>query len=100
MSQVKCFMARILRSSQKWRKAAEPVSQRIQTISAPGIWVTVGTMKQSFPDGSDCKESACNAGDRGLIPGLGRTPGEGNSCPLQYSGLENPMNYSPWGHKE
>ena len=42
------------------------------------------------PGGSDCKESACTAGDLGLIPGLGRTPGEGNSSPLQYSCLENP----------
>ena len=37
------------------------------------------------------KESACNAGDPGLIPGLGRSPGEGNGYPLQYSGLENSM---------
>ena len=40
-------------------------------------------------------------GDLGSIPGLGRSPGEGNSYPLQYSGLENSMDlYSPWGHKE
>ena len=38
------------------------------------------------------KESACNVGDLGLIPGLGRSPGEGNDKPLQYSCLENPMN--------
>ena len=44
-----------------------------------------------FPGGSDGKESARNAGDSGLIPGLGRFPGEGNSYPLQYSGLENSM---------
>ena len=44
-----------------------------------------------FPGGSDNKEFACNAGDLGLIPGLGRAPGEGNSYPLQYSGLENSM---------
>ena len=44
-----------------------------------------------FPGGSADKESACNAGDLGLIPGLGRSPGEGNSYPLQYSGLENSM---------
>ena len=37
------------------------------------------------------KESACNAGDPGLIPGLGRSPGKGNGYPLQYSGLENSM---------
>ena len=45
------------------------------------------------------EESACNAGDLGLIPGLGRSPGEGKGYPLQYSGLESSMD-SPWGHKE
>ena len=44
-----------------------------------------------FPGGSAGKESACNAGDVGLIPGLGRSPGEGEGYPLQYSGLENFM---------
>ena len=44
-----------------------------------------------FPGGSAGKESACNAGALGLSPGLGRLPGEGNSYPLQYSGLENSM---------
>ena len=44
-----------------------------------------------FPRGSAGKESACNAGDLGSIPGLGRSPGEGEGCPLQYSGLENSM---------
>ena len=41
------------------------------------------------------KESACNAGDLGSIPGLGRSPGEGKGYPLQYSGLENSMDYIP-----
>ena len=44
-----------------------------------------------FSGGSAGKESTCNARDLGLIPGLGRSPGEGNSYPLQYSGLENSM---------
>ena len=44
-----------------------------------------------FPGGSDDKETACNAGDLGSIPGLGRSPGEGNGYPLQYSCLENSM---------
>ena len=44
-----------------------------------------------FPGGSEVKASACNAGDLGLIPGSGRSPGEGNGHPLQYSCLENPM---------
>jgi len=50
-----------------------------------------------FPGGSDGKESACNAGDQGLIPGLRRFPGEGNGNPLQYSCLENPMPRGPGG---
>ena len=45
-----------------------------------------------FPGGSAGKESACNAGDLGLIPGLGRSPGEGKGYPLRYSGLENSIN--------
>ena len=49
-----------------------------------------------FPGGSDCKESACNAGDLGLIPGLGRSPGEKNGYPLQYFFLENPMDRGAW----
>ena len=44
-----------------------------------------------FPGGSEVEESACNAGDLGSIPGSGRSPGEGNGNPLQYSCLENPM---------
>ena len=49
-----------------------------------------------FLGGSDGKESACNAGDLGSIPGLGRSPGEGKGYPLQYSGLENPMERGAW----
>ena len=49
-----------------------------------------------FPDGSDVKESACSAGDLGLISGLGRSPGEGNGYPLQYSCLENSMDRGAW----
>ena len=61
-----------------------------------------------FPGGSDCKESTCNVGDLGLIPGSGKSPEEGNGNPLQYSCLENPRihgqrslaGYSPWDRKE
>ena len=49
-----------------------------------------------FPCDSDGKESACNAGDPGSIPGLGRAPGEENGNPLQYSHLENPMDRGGW----
>ena len=48
--------------------------------------------------GSDGKESTCKVGDMGSIPGLGKSPGERNGYPLQYSGLENSIDYSPWGH--
>ena len=50
-----------------------------------------------FPDSSVGKESACNAGDPGLIPGSGRSPGEGKGYPLQYFGLENSMDYTVHG---
>ena len=59
-----------------------------------------------FPSGSDSKNPPANAGDTGSIPGLGRSLGEGNSNPVQYSCLENPLDrrsltgYSPWGCKE
>ena len=56
--------------------------------------------------GSDSRESACNVGDLGSVPGLGRFPGGGHGNPLQYSCLKNPheqrslVGYSPWGRKE
>ena len=49
-----------------------------------------------FPGGSEVKVSAWNAGDQGSIPGSGRSPGEGNGNPLQYSCLENPMERGAW----
>ena len=49
-----------------------------------------------FPGGSDGKESACNAGDSGSIPGSGRSPREGNGYPLQYSCLKNSMDRGAW----
>ena len=61
---------------------------------------------QGFPGVSDGKESACSVGDPDLIPGLGRSPGEGHHNPLQYSCQGNPhgqrrlVRYNPWGHKE
>ena len=62
-------------------------------------------LNDDFPGGSDGKASACVAGDQGSVPGWGRSPGEGNGKPLQYSCLEIPWmeesaGYSPWGHKE
>ena len=51
---------------------------------------------KGFPGGSEVKASACNIGDLGSIPGSGRSPGEGNGSPLQYSCLENPMDRGSW----
>ena len=63
-------------------------------------WTTVRSASihevDGFPGGSDSKESACNSGDLSLIPGSGRSPGEGNGYPLQYSCLENSMNIGAW----
>ena len=53
-------------------------------------------MCHHFPGGSDGKVSAYNAGDPGSVPGSGRSPGEGNGNPLQYSCLENPMDGGAW----
>ena len=53
-------------------------------------------LPMDFPGGSDGKASAYNTGDLGSIPGLGRSPGEGNGNPLQYSCLENPMDGGAW----
>ena len=53
-------------------------------------------LDRRFPGGSDDQVSACNAGDLGLIPGLGKSPGEGNGNPLQYSCLENSMDGRAW----
>ena len=53
-------------------------------------------LPQFFPGGSDGKASVYNAGDLGSNPGLGRSPGEGNGTPLQYSFLENPMDGGAW----
>ena len=56
----------------------------------------ISSLSFGFPGGSEVKASAYNAGDPGSIPGLGRSPGEGNDNPLQYSCLENPMEGGAW----
>ena len=74
-------------------------------IKAYSCLILSWTLKKGAGDSED-KESACNAGDAGLIPGSGRSPGEGNGNPLQYSCLEISINqrslaaYSPRGRKE
>ena len=58
--------------------------------------IIVGKAFLGFPGGSEGKASAHNAGDLGLIPGSGRSPGEGKGNPLRYSCLENPMDREAW----
>ena len=70
-----------------FRAAPEPhLMISLSNVSLP---LEFSLIYMGFPCGSAGKESSCNAGDLGSIPGLGRSPGEGNGYPLQYSGLEN-----------
>ena len=78
-----------------------PLSSCLQSFPASGESVHFSNMcyllvHQSFTGGSGCKTSAYNVGDLGLIPGSGRSPGEGNGNPLQYSCLDNPMDTGAW----
>ena len=63
----------------------------LYTLSSAAYWILI-----QFPGGSEVKVSASNVGDPGSIPGSGRSPGEGNGNPLQYSCLENPMDGEAW----
>ena len=69
-------------------------------LNCHSMWLikkkSMTSRKLGFPGNSTGKESACNAGDPSSIPESGRSAGEGNGCPLQYSGLENSMDYSSW----
>ena len=62
-------------------------------FTSPSWLLSIYSKSLCFPCGSAGKESTCNVGDLGSIPGLGRSPGEGKGYPLQYSGLENSMDY-------
>ena len=72
---------------QKSKKITQNERKYLSFISEFGL---------GFPGGSEVKAPACNAGDLGSIPGLGRSPGEGNGNSLQYSCLENPMDRGAW----
>ena len=71
-------------------------SQPIPTYCLDRQLLLLPWPSMSFPGDSDNKESACNAGDPGSVPGWGRSPGEGNGYPLPYSCLENPMDRGAW----
>ena len=86
-----------------WSEALgqETLSQFLRIQANSNIFLVTGSHFLGFPSGSAGKESTCNVGDLGLIPGSGRSPREGNSYPLQYSGLEKfHAPYRPWGRKE
>ena len=86
-------------STLAWRIPWTEKPGRLQSMGSQRVghdWVTFPfpfptIFPWGFPNGSDFKESACNAGDAGLIPGSGRSPGEGSGNPLQYSCLGSPM---------
>ena len=95
--------------SRKWRCAGSRLlwperelpatnEQGLQGLQHPAIPSSFenGLCQQFFPGSSDSKESPCDAGDMGLIPGLGRSPGEGHGNPLPYSCLVNPMDRGAW----
>ena len=65
-------------------------------VHTVAISVKISSLYWGFPGGSDGKESACSAGDLGSISGSGRSPGEGNGNPLQYSCLGNPLYREAW----
>ena len=75
-----------LKTWHNWIIVLKTREQFLESWESSYLWE-----KGGFPSSSAGKESACNVGDLSLIPGLGRSPGEGNGCPLQYSGLENSM---------
>ena len=97
----KCFIRRpeliLLKENFSGRRESQMEAQRCGTKDG-GQNKYMGTSKcvLGFPGSSGSAESACNAEDLGSIPGLGRSCGEGNSNPLQYSCMENPMDRGAW----
>ena len=96
------FRARVL----EWGAITFSVSRIKRQINRICLSFFMSEVKMGFLGGSDGKESSCNVGDPGSIPGLGRSPGGRHGNPLQSSSLENPhgqkslASYSPWGRKE
>ena len=78
-------------------KAEKRMGWRSRLAWGDGMKKILGEKKSPFPHSSVGKESACNAGDPGSIPGLGRSAAEGKGYPLQYSGLENSMDCTVHG---
>ena len=90
------FLPGEIRDGGAWWAATYGVAQsrtRLKRLSSSSSSKVEG---KGFPNSSVGKESACNVGDPGSIPGSGRSPGEGNGYPLQYSCLENPKDRGAW----
>ena len=83
-------------SGGRWKSPAQQYSTQHRVFPEPCFSFLPSSCQHSFPDGSDGKESAWNMRDLGSIPGSGRSPGEGNGNPLQYSCLENSMDRRAW----
>ena len=87
------------------KEGPRPPLYQDSSFSHPILLILNSSSSTGFPGGSVSKESVCNAGDLGSVPGWGRSPGGGHGNPLQYSCLENPYGqrslegYSPWGCK-
>ena len=79
-----------------WNAHSLPWKVRLVLICFLPALTCPSVLHQGFPGGSDGKESACNVGDVGSIPGLGRSPGGGHSNPLQSSCLKNPVDRVAW----
>ena len=79
----------------RMKRIEESLRDLWDNIKCTNIWI-IGVPEEDFPGGSDAKASSYNAGDPGSVPELGRSPGEGNGNPLQYSWLENPMDGEAW----
>ena len=94
--------------SMDYRTPGLPVHQQLQEFTQTHLHQDADAIQPShplsspsptFPGGSDGKDSACNAGDPGLIPGSGRASGEGNGHPLQYSCPQNSLDRAAWQAK-
>ena len=96
------LILRIKNLLKKWKfisrfASTDSIHQEWQLLQFITTSLGTSSLMQGFPCGSASKESACNVGDLGSIPGLRRSPGKGKVYPLQYSGLENSKNYTVHG---
>ena len=100
-SVLQCSAFFIVRLSHPYMTTGKTIALTGQNLVGKVMFLLFNMLSSlGFHQNSVGKELACNVGHLGLTPGMGRSSGEGKGYPLQYSGLENFMDYSPWGHKE